>query len=97
MKLSDDHIEHYRDNGYLFPLDIFNAIQVDFIRAELEQARTDAVNQGLENDWPKLTRANTHYLLPFVYQVAMAPRLRGYSGTVYLFHVTVPVLKNVTK
>ena len=75
MNLSNDQVEHYRDNGYLFPLDIFNALQVDMIRSELEEARTDAVNQGLENEWPQLTRANTHYLLPFVYQVATAPRL----------------------
>lgn len=75
MQLSDDQVEHYRDNGYLFPLDIFNAVLVDMIRAELEQAHADAVNLGLENEWPQLTRANTHYLLPFVYQVATAPPL----------------------
>jgi hypothetical protein len=75
MNLSDDQVEQYRDNGYLFPLDVFGSGQVGFIRAELEQARMDAVKLGLENEWPQLTRANAHYLLPFVYQVATAPRL----------------------
>jgi hypothetical protein len=75
VQLSGDQVEQYRANGYLFPLDIYNALQVDFIRAELEQAHADAVKLGLEDEWPFLTRANAHYLLPFVYQVATAPWL----------------------
>ena len=75
MGLDDDQLRNYQDNGYLFPLDVFSSGQVDFIRAELEQSRTDAVKQGLEQEWPQLMRANVHYLLPFVCQVATAPRL----------------------
>jgi len=39
--------------------------QVDVIRAELEQARHDAVALGLEDEFPQLVRANAQYLLPF--------------------------------
>jgi len=38
--------------------------QVDAIRAELEQARHDAVALGLEDEFPQLVRANAQYLLP---------------------------------
>jgi hypothetical protein len=75
MKLSDEQVDQYRSNGYLFPLDAFNAPQVEMIVAEFEQAQADASALGLESEWPRLIRANAHYLLPFIYQVATAPRL----------------------
>jgi len=75
MKLTDAQVDQYRSNGYLFPLDVFNAPQVDMILAEFEQAQAFASAMGLESAWPRLIRANAHYLLPFVYQVATAPRL----------------------
>jgi len=75
MGLDIEQVQKYQEDGYLFPLDIFSAGQVGFIGAELEQAHSDAVKLGLEQEWPVLTRANAHYLLPFVYQVATAPRL----------------------
>ncbi len=75
MKLTPVQTKLYRDNGYLFPLDVFNAPLVEMIRAELEQAQGDATRLGLDAEWPRLIRANAHYLLPFVYQVATAPRL----------------------
>ena len=75
VKLTDEQVDQYRTNGYLFPLDAFNAPQVDMIVAELAQAQADACARGLESAWPRLIRANAHYLLPFVYQVATAPSL----------------------
>jgi ectoine hydroxylase-related dioxygenase (phytanoyl-CoA dioxygenase family) len=75
MKLTDEQVDQYRSNGYLFPLDVFDAPQVDMILAEFEQAQAFASAIGLESAWPRLIRANAHYLLPFVYQVATAPRL----------------------
>jgi ectoine hydroxylase-related dioxygenase (phytanoyl-CoA dioxygenase family) len=75
MQLTDEQVDQYRSNGYLFPLDAFNAPQVEMIVAEFEQAQADATALGLASAWPRLTRANAHYLLPFVCQVATAPRL----------------------
>jgi hypothetical protein len=43
QSLTTEQIESYRRDGYLFPLDVFACGQVDAIRAELEQARRDAV------------------------------------------------------
>ena len=75
MMLTDQQLADYRDNGYLFPLDVFIRPQVEMILAEFAQAQDDARALGLEAEWPRLIRANAHYLLPFVYQVATAPRL----------------------
>jgi ectoine hydroxylase-related dioxygenase (phytanoyl-CoA dioxygenase family) len=75
MKLSDEQLLQYRSNGYLFPLDAFSAPQIEMILAEFAQAQANASALGLESEWPRLIRANAHYLLPFVYQVATAPRL----------------------
>jgi hypothetical protein len=54
MGLDDDQVQKYRNNGYLFPLDVFGSGQVGFLRAELEQAHADAVKQGLEQKWPRV-------------------------------------------
>ena len=70
MYLSDAQIEGYRNDGYLFPLDLFDASQVDAIRADYQSAHADACRLGLDDDWPLLTRANAHYLMPFVYRSA---------------------------
>jgi len=68
-------ITQYRDQGYLYPLDLFDAAQVEAILTDYRQARADAGALGLESEWPLLTRANAHYLMPFVSRSACAPRL----------------------
>ena len=73
--LTTEQIDAYRRDGYLFPLDVFGSGQVDAIRAELEQARRDAVAPGLEDEFSQLVRTNAQYLLPFVHHVATAPQL----------------------
>jgi chlorinating enzyme len=73
--LASEQVDAYRRDGYLFPLDVFDCGQVDAVRAELEQARRDAVALGLEDKFSQLVRANAQYLLPFVYHVATAPQL----------------------
>ena len=75
QSLTTEQIDAYRRDGYLFPLDVFGSGQVDAIRAELEQARRDAVAPGLEDEFSQLVRTNAQYLLPFVHHVATAPQL----------------------
>jgi ectoine hydroxylase-related dioxygenase (phytanoyl-CoA dioxygenase family) len=75
QSLSTEQVDAFRRDGYLFPLDVFGAGQVEAIRAELEQARRDAVAPGLEDEFSQLIRANAQYLLPFVHHVATAPQL----------------------
>ena len=75
MILTDGQVEQYRAHGYLFPLDLFDAAQVDAINADYRAAREDAGRLGLESEWPLLTRANAHYLMPFVHRTACTPGL----------------------
>ena len=68
--LSSAELEQYRQNGYLFPLNIFDVGQVKVAQEALQQARDDAIAKGLESDWPMYVRTNTHLLMPFVHQMA---------------------------
>ena len=74
-RLSDEQRAQYRQNGYLFPLDIFDRQGVEQMLGALDQAQQDARVAGLEDQWAQLIRANAHYLLPFVYQAATTPAL----------------------
>lgn len=73
--LSPDQVDAYRRDGCLFPLDVFDDSQVADIMAELDQARLDAQQQGLESRLTQLLRTNAHLLLPFVPRVATSPQL----------------------
>ncbi|MDH3636126.1 MAG: phytanoyl-CoA dioxygenase family protein [Gammaproteobacteria bacterium] len=73
--LTADQVDQYQRDGFLFPLDVFVKDRVDHILGELEHARTVAREKGLEPELAQLLRANTHYLLPFVNEVARAPQL----------------------
>ena len=73
--LGDQQLQSYHDNGYLFPLDLFDAAEVDRICDDFDGARRDAKAQGLGGEWPLLTRANAQLLMPFVYRTASAPQL----------------------
>lgn len=73
--LTSSEVERYQRDGYLFPLDVFDAGQVSEINAELEQARGDALEQGLGAEITPLLRSNAQLLLPFVNRVARTPEL----------------------
>lgn len=75
FELTTAQIDHYQRDGYLFPLDVFDANQVADILSDLEQARTDASRMGLDTEIPQLLRTNAHYLLPFVNRIARSPQL----------------------
>ncbi len=75
MYLDDKQIQQYREQGFLYPLDLFDAAQVEAILSDYRQARVDAAVLGLDSEWPLLTRANAHYLMPFVSRSACAPAL----------------------
>ena len=68
--LTAAQVEGYRQNGYLFPLDVFDASGVEQILTELGVARRDAEAAGLEDQLPQLLRTNAHFVLPFVNRVA---------------------------
>ena len=73
--LTRDQVDQYHRDGFLFPLDVFAKDRVADVLGELEHARMVARDKGLEPELTKLLRANTHYLLPFVNEVARTPQL----------------------
>ncbi len=73
--LTADQVNQYQRDGFLFPLDVFDKGRVADILYELEQARAVACEKGLESELAQLLRANTHYLMPFVSEVARSPQL----------------------
>ena len=73
--LTADQVDQYQQDGYRFPLDVFDEKRVANILGELAQARTVARGKGLGSELDLLLRANTHYLLPFVNEVARSPQL----------------------
>ena len=73
--LSPDQVDQYQRDGFLFPLDVFDNKQVANILEQLEYSRAVAREQGLEPELAQLLRTNTHYILPFVSEVARAPQL----------------------
>ncbi len=73
--LDPRQVQDYRRDGYLFPLEVFDADEVGSIQAALSVARQDAVAAGLEDELPALLRTNVHYLLPFVSELARQPQL----------------------
>ena len=70
-----DRRDRYRRNGYLYPLDLFDATAVSLIRAEFDRAESDARDRDLKDQFPLLIRANAQYVLPFVHRVATTPAL----------------------
>jgi ectoine hydroxylase-related dioxygenase (phytanoyl-CoA dioxygenase family) len=73
--LADEAVQAYRRDGYLFPLEVYDADEVGLIHSELELALRDGRQKGLDADLAQLLRTNAHLLLPFVNRVARAPQL----------------------
>jgi ectoine hydroxylase-related dioxygenase (phytanoyl-CoA dioxygenase family) len=73
--LAPGQVDQYQRDGFLFPLDVFDNNQVANILEQLEHSRKVAQEQGLEAELAQLLRTNTHYLLPFVSEVARAPQM----------------------
>ncbi|MBT8435665.1 MAG: phytanoyl-CoA dioxygenase family protein, partial [Gammaproteobacteria bacterium] len=73
--LAPDQVNQYQRDGFLFPLDVFDNSRVEEILDQLKHTRTAAREQGLEPELTQLLRTNTHYILPFVSDLATAPQL----------------------
>ncbi len=75
QSLTAEQIQSYRDNGYLFPLDVFNAAEVAAILEQMVQARVDAAASGNETQFAELLRTRAHMTMPFVCRIAGHPDL----------------------
>ncbi|MEM7563622.1 MAG: phytanoyl-CoA dioxygenase family protein [Pseudomonadota bacterium] len=73
--LSGTQVQEYRENGFLFPIDLFDASGVQQILDEIDQARCDCVARNMPDGIDLYLRNNAHLMMPFVSDVASNPRL----------------------
>jgi len=73
--LTPDQIQSYRDNGYLFPLNVFDATEMASIQKDLAQAKIDAEATGNAEQYSEFLRSRAHMTMPFVCQIASHPGL----------------------
>ena len=68
--LNDHQVRQYQQNGWVSPIDIYDAGEIADIRGELEKA---------ENNWPDALsgpgRNNAHLVLPVLDRIAHEPRI----------------------
>jgi len=68
--LSPQQLAQYRDNGFLFPLDLLDAQQLDHAQNELRRIETEFNPTNLTKNVSQYLRINAHLLFPFVYKIA---------------------------
>lgn len=73
--LSDIQQAVYRDNGFLFPIDILNADEVAAARAELEGIERDWLDNGLPLALNQYKRVNAQVVMPLAARLALDPRI----------------------
>ena len=73
--LSSAEVRQYRDDGFLFPLDVFSGKEVKSMHAAMEGAWRDAARAGLGEQFPDFLRTRAHMTLPFVADLAAHPGL----------------------
>ena len=73
--LTSAQTDSYQENGYLFPLELLNAEELEVLLGEIDQARDDARALGIEADLPMYMRTNVHLLLPCVHRLASSAKL----------------------
>ena len=79
QSLALETVRQYSQNGYLFPLDVFDADEVEQLLTQIEYARVvakqiDSTNQ-LPNSIDQYFRLNVHLMLPCIYAAATTPAL----------------------
>ncbi len=68
--LSGQQMDHYRERGFVAPVDIFSEDEIDAIRAEIDTAMA-RWSDKLEGQG----RNNAHYILPVLDRIAHEPRI----------------------
>lgn len=73
--LSDDQRARYREDGYLFPIDVFSARETADFRTELEAIERDWTDAGLPLPLNMYKRVNAHCVMPLAARMALDPRV----------------------
>lgn len=73
--LNPQQLARYRENGFLFPLDLLDSHQTNHALAQLKQVETEFDPTSLTKNVSQYLRINAHVLFPFVYKIARLPGL----------------------
>ena len=73
--LPSDQVRQYHEDGYLFPITLFDDAGVKRILSDMEKARKDCVARNMPDNIELYFRNNAQLMMPFVSEVASTPRL----------------------
>ena len=73
--LSQNQIQNYWDDGYLFPIQVMSQDEAAAARRELEQLEHDWLDAGLPKPINAYKRVNSNAVMPLSYRLASDPRI----------------------
>ncbi len=74
-RLKPEQIDEYWENGFVFPVSVFDRTEADSLRAELEAIERDWREADLPLPLTMYKRVNAHLVMPMVARVALDPRV----------------------
>ncbi len=74
-RLKPEQIDEYWENGFVFPVSVFDRAEADSLRAELEAIERDWRDADLPLPLTMYKRVNAHLVMPMVARVALDPRV----------------------
>jgi ectoine hydroxylase-related dioxygenase (phytanoyl-CoA dioxygenase family) len=74
-RLSDTQVQQYLDQGYLFPISVFDTQEAAQMRAELERIESEWNAAELPRSVKTYKRVNAHAVMPFAYDLAQRAEL----------------------
>ncbi len=74
-RLKPEQIDEYWENGFVFPVGVFDRVEADSLRAELEAIERDWREADLPQPLTMYKRVNAHLVMPMVARVALDPRV----------------------
>jgi hypothetical protein len=73
--LNSQQLTQYREDGFLFPLDLLDEQALDYALGQLKTVESEFKPNDLSKNISQYLRVNAHILFPFVYQIACLPRM----------------------
>ena len=74
MDNSEEVVERYRNQGFCFPIRVFDTDEAASLRAEFEAIERQR-HAGLKRELGSYIRSNSHYVLPMAERLARNPRI----------------------
>ncbi|MEO1732366.1 MAG: phytanoyl-CoA dioxygenase family protein, partial [Pseudomonadota bacterium] len=74
-RLTQDDIDRYWTDGYLFPIDVMTKADALALRQELEEIERTWLDNGLPLPLNTYKRVNAHCVMPLAYRIGSDPRI----------------------